>query len=634
MPLRQSLLFPDPLPPNARQQAPAPAVADKGDRLSMEAVRAIQRLSELPVVTRLVVGPFLLGIVLCGFGTAEVFAETPIGQPAVTTSVASPSAAPTDPETARRQAAVALNYSRAALHRLRQNPSVRVLLEEQEKILNHLNLNGIADPEVLQLYAAVLDEIAQVQIADRERDALRDRYKNLVRQQLGTNAFVLATEVASAQFGSAVRTGANSWWDYRSQGFNRDLDLWKVDRQRMTAVMAKSTQFLDTSWKLARDKQIPDRWLVRGDDLDKLEAACREPDPTIRLRVLKRMESFLECYPPYWYYLARTEQSLGQLAEAADTYRQLARLETGHFRKDEMLAAALANQAAIESFLVQPNAAQTAHRALDHATDAWEANLICAAVLERCGEHDAAEEALLRNLDVGLERTQSQQVLLALYCKTDQKTKLARRLDDPQLVREVPAPLLLACAVKLGNDSVPTIVWDQLSNTLQVGPRLTFGRDDLLVATTQQWLLPQAQATLLHGEQTFAAGKVQAGRDSLQRESSLIAFESVAELGQPVGGNGTAGNGRAPVVLVLKYPNLPPFRLSLERNADPGTQLVARRPPSYRLVSVEQDEERLILLPPEEIEPPARSDNPVRLLPPNDATSWRQREGAWGWNWN
>ena len=62
----------------------------------------------------------------------------------------------------RRSTAVALNYSRASLHRIRKNPSIRVLLEEQEKILNHLDLNGIADEEVLKLYSSVLDEISNI----------------------------------------------------------------------------------------------------------------------------------------------------------------------------------------------------------------------------------------------------------------------------------------------------------------------------------------------------------------------------------------------------------------------------------------------------------------------------------------
>lgn len=171
----------------------------------------------------------------------------------------------------RRAAAVALNYSRAALHHIRQNPSKRVLYEEQEKILNHLNLNGVADEEVLKLYSSVLDEISQIEIADKEKVYLKDRYRHQFRSEATAQAFNLAAQMATAQYAQAVRTGATSWWDYRSLTMNRDLDQWRVEKSRMTAVVDKSVKFLDTSWKMARDKQIPDRWLVRSDDLDRLE---------------------------------------------------------------------------------------------------------------------------------------------------------------------------------------------------------------------------------------------------------------------------------------------------------------------------------------------------------------------------
>lgn len=249
---------------------------------------------------------------------------------------------------------MALNYSRASMHRIRRNPSVRVLTEEQDKILNHLNLNGVADPEVVQLYSSVLDEVSQVQLAESEKHILQEKYRHSFNAGLTANAFTLAAQVATANYPAAVRTGANSWWDYRTMGVNRDLDVWRVDKARYQSIVTKSNQFLDVSWKMARNRQIPDRWLVRGDDLDKLELACHESDSEVRLRVLKRMEPFMECYPPYWYYVARTQQSMGQLFAAGETYDQLAKLGSGHFRKDEMLACGLANRAMIQAYLHQP----------------------------------------------------------------------------------------------------------------------------------------------------------------------------------------------------------------------------------------------------------------------------------------
>lgn len=494
-------------------------------------------------------------------------------------------------EEQRRSAAVALNYSRAALHRIRKNPSVRVMVEEREKILNHLNLNGIADEEVMKLYSGVLDEIAQVQIADREKEVLQERYLRSVHRDLGLNAFQIAAEVATAQYASAVKTGANSWWDHRNKTVSKELDMWQVDKKQMTSVVDKSTQFLDTSWKMARAKQIPDRWLVRNDDLDKLELAWRENDPTVRLRVLKRMEPFLECYPPYWYYVARTQQSLGQFVAASETYEKLAAVSTGHFRKDEMLAAGLANRAYIQSYLNQPGAPETAAKALTFATDAWEANLICAAVLQKHGRYNDAEDAILRNIDVNLEKPQSRVALLGLYYHTDNRPELAARLTDPEWVREVPIPQLILCAAKL-SPATPQPVVDHIQMTMQGAPRLNFGRDDFLLSASPAWQLQNANVALHLGDKTFTNPRVTPGRDSM-----LVSFDGIAEFGGPV----TTTLDDRDIAITIKYPHAAPVKLTLKSGGTvagdtlSSLPLAGRSYPVYRATALEQNELRLSL---------------------------------------
>ena len=498
-------------------------------------------------------------------------------------------------EEQRRSAAVALNYSRAALHRIRRNPSVRVMMEEQEKILNHLDLNGIADEEVLKLYSSVLDEISNVQIAERERIVLRERYTRAFQRDLGINTFEIAAQVATAQYVSAVRTGANSWWDHRNQSASHELDIWQVDKKQMTSVVDKSSQFLDVSWKMARAKKIPDRWLVRGDDLDKLELAQKEADPAVRLRVLKRMEGFMECYPPYWYYVARTQQSMGQLFAASETYEKLVAIGNGHFRKDEMLATGLANRSIIQAFLSQPAAAETARQAMTYSSDAWEANLVCANVLQKSGHFDDAEDAILRNLDVNLERPQSRTALLGLYYSSDNKLKLAAQLQDPDWVKDIPAQQLLLCAAKLGQSDVPPAVLEQLTTSLQGTPRLNIGRDDFVIAVSPSWHLQNAAVSLLWGDRTFSNPRIAAGRDSL-----LLSFDGIAEMG------GLAGNAheKQDVSLTIKYPDAAPLKLVLRSKSDdgrshdiPNIPLVTRRHPVYRVSSLEQNDFRLSLRP-------------------------------------
>ena len=551
-------------------------------------------ISSLPaLLTILTVG--LFGSLATVVAEEETKPKPPSLAKAETSSRAETSCKPeTFTEEQRRTAAVALNYSRASLHRIRRNPSVRVMVEEQEKILNHLDLDGIADEEVLKLYSSVLDEISQIQIADRERVVLREKFLRAFQRDLGISAFTIATQVASTQYVSAVRTGASSWWDYRNQAACQELDLWQVDKKRMSTVVEKSSQFLEVAWKMARAKQIPDRWLVRNDDLDKLEQAQRETDPGVRLRILKRMEGFMECYPPYLYYVARTQQSIGQLFAASESYQKLVSIGDRHFRKDEMLAAGLANRAIIQAFLSQPAAPETARKAMEFSSEAWEANLVCAHVLQKYGRFDDAEDAILRNLDVNLERTQSRIALLGLYYVSDNKVKLTAQLEDPEWVKDIPAQQLLMCAAKIGQRNLPAAVIDQLTSSLQGTPRLNIGRDDFVVAVSPAWQIQNAAVTLNLGDRTFANPRVTGGHDSV-----LLSFDAIAEFGNPL----TPIHDKNDVSLSIKYPDASPLKLVLKSKYDESKsldisnlKLVGRRHPIYRVVALEQNNTHLSFL--------------------------------------
>ncbi|MDA1016506.1 MAG: hypothetical protein O3A00_18880 [Planctomycetota bacterium] len=408
-----------------------------------------------------------------------------------------------------RTTAIALNYCRASFHRIRSNPTKPVLVEEQDKILNNLNLNGIADEVVLKLYASVLDEIAQTQIAERERDTIRQHHKRIFRHQAFQNAFVAGSQALSGQFGNAIRTGAGSWWDYRSMVWQRGVDLWKIDKLRLNAINQQSTLCLDAFWKMSRSKNIPDRWLVRDGDLDRLEAAVLERDLEVRLRVLKRMQPFMECYPPYWYYLARTQQAKGQLFAAAETYNHLADLGTGFFRQDDMLAAGLANRAAIQLHLGQPSAAKTAREALVYSSTVWQANLMCAFVLADHKHFAEAKDAILRNIDVDLEQDHSTVALWELFRISKNSEARLKLLEDHEMLGRLPIPILLAGLSGLGD--VPDAVRDHLRASIGCRPKLRFGRDDVLITASTAWSLARAQVTLTIDGREYSRPTVQSG---------------------------------------------------------------------------------------------------------------------------
>lgn len=472
----------------------------------------------------------------------------------IVTAENDPTIAVTD-DHAARSTAVALNYCRASFHRMRKNPSKRVLAEEQQHILNNLNLNEIGDQEVITLYTAVLDEIGKERIADKERIVLKQNYKHQVRRQILSNAFVLGAEVTTAQYVNAVRTGANSWWDYRATTSSRDLDLWKVEKTRMTEVVDKSSKFLDTFWKMAQKKNIPDNWLVRGDDLDKLDTALAEPNPETRLRILQRMERFMTCYPPYHYHVARTQQAQGQWANASQTYEKLARLGHGHFRKDEMLSAGLANLAVIQAYLKQPGAAETARKALEYSTGAWQANLVCARILQQAGQSTEAEDAILRNLDVDLERPQSLASLISLYQQTGNEAKLMSTLNDPEILTELPATALLQSVATLGVRKMPPLAMQQLVTSLYAYDQNAFGRTQLVCVASPAWNLERAETFLVGDQPETPETRGVSSRGQMQLYFS------------PQGAVRASSTGDLELVMEIRYPESQPIRLHLKRAA-------------------------------------------------------------------
>ncbi len=466
---------------------------------------------------------------------------------------------PSATEVSRRNTAVTLNYCRAALHRIRRAPSKKVLLEEQQRILNNLDLNQIDDPEVISLYRSILDEIGQVEISDRERVVIGEQFTRGVQRKMGTDFFVIGAQVATGQLGSVIQTGANSWWDYRSTQIKRDSDMWQVEKIQFTTLMSRSSTFMDSFWKLSRKNEIPDRWLLRDQDLDQLSDTLEETDPERRLRMLTRLERFMECYPPYWYYVARTQQELGKTEDAVRTFRRLAEIGRGHFRQDDMLASSMANLALIQESQHDPEAPRTAAQAFNYSTRNWESNLVCAWVLGRHAEYRDAEDLILCNMDEQLETEQSTVALVSLYFHSAEKAKLQALLDDEQIVRRIPIPGLLLCARLLGPEELPSRASAYLASTLTAVPRMSGRMNAISVAAARGWKLNDAETTITDGSRTFQYAGHRTVEDGLELSYT------------PSLNSRTDGDLGKTLRMTLQYPATPAIRVVLSQDEQDDT---------------------------------------------------------------
>jgi tetratricopeptide (TPR) repeat protein len=310
--------------------------------------------------------------------------------------------------------------------------------------------------------------------------------------------------------------------------WNKETELFKIEKNRVQAVITKSSDFMETFWKLARTQGIPDRWLVRDDDLERFEKAMQEPNLETRSRMLARLEPFMEYYPPYWYVRGRTDQVQGNFQPAGVSYARLESLGKGHFRRDEMLAAGLANYALIQDYLGQPDAVAIAQRALDCQADVWQANLACAQVLSHATQIVSAEEAIYRNLDTDLEKQASSSLLLSIYNQHNRQDKIVQKLAEPKFLANVSGPVVILAMSKLQAEQIPLSARQYLADSFIIRPQLKHGLDDLVVVTPIQWQFPETQLSLSLNNQTAKPSEV-----NLKEGKVETRFANLAEFGYP-----------------------------------------------------------------------------------------------------
>lgn len=442
--------------------------------------------------------------------------------------------------------AVALNYCRASFHRINKFQTQEVLKQEKQRILNNLDLSSIDDIEVVKLYTDVVDEISQIELVDNERGIIKEHHNRNFGQKIFANMLALSAQAATFNYVGAVSTGASSFWDYQATQWNIENESWKLEKSHLSSLTRKTTGFIETSWKLARDRKIPDEWLIRDRNIEEMYQSLNEPDLEKRLRILRRMEEYLQCFPPYYYYVARLEQSLGNLQEAAETYRKLRDLEQGHMRKDDMLAAGLANLAMIEHHFGDPRAVETAQLALRESGDVWEANLVCANILADSGKFAVAEDAVLRNLDVALEKDNSRNALALVYSRSGDTAKLAKRLNDTEFVSSLKGPVLLKCALAMGSEGLPSHANRKLLASLHGRVNLNNGRDDLVITANDDWNLAGAQIRVSYAGVDLGTPQV-----TSQRGQMLLTYQGILEIGTPW----RQTHGVRPIALQVQFPD-------------------------------------------------------------------------------
>jgi hypothetical protein len=184
---------------------------------------------------------------------------------------------------------------------------------------------------------------------------------------------------------------------------------------------------------------------------------------------------------------------------------------------------------------------------------------MCARVLGRNGRVAEAEDAVLRNLDVNLEREQSVAALLSLYTLQGNTAKLRARLTNPALVRSVSMPMLIRAAAVLGPRRLPEAIMAHWASSLTAHYELNYGPDDFVLVTTPLWNLQTSEMSLVVRDESFRQSTI-----AMTPGQSEVRFARIGEIGHPL----YASSNPPPVVLIVKFPDAPLVRLKLDSRAE------------------------------------------------------------------
>ena len=196
-------------------------------------------------------------------------------------------------------------------------------------------------------------------------------------------------------------------------------------------------------------------------------------------------------------------------------------------------------------------------------------------MLGKNGRMAEAEDAVLRNLDVDLERVQSTAALLSLYARQGKIAQLRARLANPAIVRTLPMPLVIRAAAVLGPRRTPEAVVARMG-LIRGGPlraQLRAGR--LRAGDDPLWGLQASEMSLVVRDESYRQSTI-----ALTPGQSEVRFPRIGEVGHPL----YATSSPPSALLIVKFPDTPLVRLRLDSR--PETGLAAQARASFPMVDL------------------------------------------------
>lgn len=255
--------------------------------------------------------------------------------------------------------AYALNMCTVSVSQIIDYNDLNILEQEYDVILNNINLEYMPkDEPLLNTFKILLDTITFFRIQEGDKRLIEKEYQEKVKSAIWSAVPNFGVVIAggnpwSMAFSLASQVGCG-YMNYRKTKSQNQLDKekaeWQLQRSAIEQFNGIRRELFDAAWRLSDKYNFPDEYRLTERKIKQYNSILMDPDNYRRYDRLDSIKENFKAYPPFWYYIGNTANSIAQNEPditVAEYYKDLAKKyfdivlngnDSALLREDQVLA--------------------------------------------------------------------------------------------------------------------------------------------------------------------------------------------------------------------------------------------------------------------------------------------------------
>lgn len=218
-------------------------------------------------------------------------------------------------------AAYALNLWTVSIKQIIDYNDINIMQQEYDSIMNNLNIEKMPkDNVLLDIIREIMDQITYSLAENGDKKMIEREYQHQIKNAIwsavpNVGAIFATSNPVAMGITLATQVGIG-YMNYRRNKAENDLKYertkWEIQKNHMLHLNGLQKQLFGTAWSLAERYKFPDEYRLTERQIQEYNMALIESNPIKRYNFLNSMRSNFNAYPPFWYQLGSTANSIYQ----------------------------------------------------------------------------------------------------------------------------------------------------------------------------------------------------------------------------------------------------------------------------------------------------------------------------------